>query len=236
MLVSVILFLAQVLTMTAWGETNIKKTPEGKLLLTKLSSAGLFFLKWRAFANYKSELDFLRKCFGWLSIVFVCAFTVFPEGAKPVLSVYSIAFMGLWVSIRMGTDVKGQLKEMLTMAVLFSCAPFSFLVMDWFQLVPYSALHAMAAPLKFLTAFQLSDWELALVLGVLGGVVGIIMAISSVLMFSIVPLLLLFGMVVVSRISRSLLTWDQNRARNFVAVYVIVIGPALIFLHALQII
>jgi hypothetical protein len=236
MLVSVILFFAQVLTMTAWGESNIKKTPEGKAVLAKLSSAGLFFLRWRAFADYKKELEFLRKCFGWLSIVLVCAFTVFPDGAKQVLSVYSIAFMGLWMSIRMGTDVKGQLKEMLTMALLFFCAPFSFLAMDWFHLVPYSTLHAMAAPLRFLVSFQLNDLELAFVLGLLGGVAGIIMAISSVLIFSIVPLLLLFGMVVVSRISRNLLRWDQNKARNFVAVYVLVIGPALILLHSLQII
>lgn len=235
MLVSFVLLFAQILTMAAWGESNIKKTPEGKLVLAKLSDAGLFFLKWRAYADYKKELEFLRKCFGWLSIIFVCVFTVVPDSAKPLLSVYSISFMGLWVSIRIGTDVKGQLRELLSMAALLSCGPFLFLLMDWFHMVPYSLVHTMAAPLKITEMFQLNDFELTLVLSLMGAIIGMFLTVFSVIMFSIIPLLLLFVMVVVSRISRVLLSWNLNRARNCVALYVLVVGPTLLMLHAMKV-
>lgn len=236
MLVSVILLFAQILTMVAWGESNIKKTPEGKALLAKLSGAGLFFLKWRAYADYKRELDFLRKCFGWLSVVLVCAFVMVPVEVKPLLSVYSVAFMGLWVSIKIGTDVKGQLKELLSMAVLMSCTPFLFLIMDWFHFLPYSTLHLVASPLIFFEGLNFNDFELALVLSLIGGGVGVVMTIFSVVMFSVIPLLLLFVMVVVSRVSRALLHWNLDRVRNCVAVYVIFIGPTLFTLHAMKVI
>ncbi|MBX8486161.1 hypothetical protein [Pseudomonas cichorii] len=236
MAITIILLVAQILTMTAWGEGNLRKTPEGEKLLARLSAMGLFFLNWRAYADYKKEMKFLCRAMGWLAIASVVVFYLLPVSARPVVSVYCVSFMGLWLSMRVGVDVKGQLMDMLGWAALFFCLPLLLLFADYLHAAPFSLLHAMASPIRLITEQGLMDYQVALILAALGGVVGLSMALMNMILFSIIPLLLLFLMVFFSKISRFLLGRSVNTARNLVAFYVLVMGPTLIVMHALQVI
>lgn len=234
MLVGFILLVAQILTMTAWGETNVKKTEEGRVVLEKLSSAGLFFLRWRAYADHKKELRWMGNLAGWITLLLVCIFLAIPSSAKPVVSVYCILFMTFWLSIRIGTDVKGQMKEMLTMGAIMFCAPFVLLLLDWLQPSPRSLLDMFVAPIHVITQMGYQGFQLALVLALMGGGTVMVFTLGGILLFSIVPLFILFLMAMISKLSRNLLAWKTSRARNCVALYVLVIGPTLITLHANQ--
>ncbi|WP_426215750.1 hypothetical protein [Pseudomonas sp. DWRC2-2] len=235
MAISIILLIIQIFMMTAWGEGNLRKTPEGQKVLATLSSLGLFFLRWRANADYKKEMAFLGKAMGWLAIASVMAFFILPASAKPVVSVYCVTFMGLWLSIRVGMDIKSQLMDMLGWAALFFCIPFIFLACDYFHLLPGSLLRATAAPLSLMLGHELLDYQLALAMAIIGGIGGLFMGLMNIVVFSIFPLLLLFFMVVVSKVSKFLLGRSVNAARNFVALYVLVVGPTLLVLHSLQV-
>lgn len=235
MLVGCVLWLAQILTLIAWGESNIRKTEEGQRVLDKLSSAGLFFLQWRAYADRKKELRSLGALAGWITLLSICIFQAVPSAAKPMVSCYCISFMALWLSIRIGTDVKAQVSEMLTMGVLFFSLPFILLFIDWLQVLPYSLLESFVAPVPAIKLLGYTGVELALFLAVLGGGSTLLMAIGGIVMFSILPLFILFVMVLMSKLSRDLLGWKTSKARNYVAVYAIVIGPTLAFLHTYQV-
>jgi hypothetical protein len=235
MAISIILLIIQILMMTAWGEGNLRKTPEGQKVLATLSSLGMFFLRWRANADYKKEMAFLGKAMGWLAIASVMAFLILPASARPVVSVYCITFMGLWLSIRVGMDIKSQLMDMLGWAALFFCIPFIFLACDHFHVLPDSLLRATAAPLSLMLGHELLDYQLALAMAIIGGIGGLFMGLMNIVVFSIFPLLLLFFMVFVSKVSKFLLGRSVNAARNFVALYVLVVGPTLLVLHSLQV-
>lgn len=235
MAISIILLIIQILMMTAWGEGNLRKTPEGQKVLATLSSLGLFFLRWRANADYKKEMAFLGRAMGWLAIASVVAFYILPVSARPVVSVYGVTFMGLWVSIRVGMDIKSQLVDILGWAAFFFCIPFILLVGDYFHVFPNSLLHATAAPISLMLGHELLDYQVAFAMAVVGAIFGLVMALMNMIIFSIVPLLLLFFMVAVSRLSKFLLARSVNAARNFVALYVLVVGPTLLVLHSLQV-
>lgn len=236
MIVSVVLFILQVSTMVAWGEGNLRKTPEGEKFLTRASSAGLSFLKWRAYADYKNELRGLRRIVGWLALGSVAVFYVMPDSAKPIISVYSVLFMGLWLSLRFGSDVRGQFLDMLGFAAFCFCTPLILWLTDYLHVLPGSMLHVAALPFQRLIGDGFEDYELALILAAIGGLGALMMAIANAVFFSIVPLLLILLMVITSRASRFFLGWTKNKAKNWVSLYVLGIGPSLVLLHALQVI
>lgn len=236
MIVSVILYILQISTMVAWGEGNLKKTPEGEKFLARVSWAGLFFLKWRACADYKGELRGLGRAVGWLALASVAVFYIMPDSAKPIISVYSVSFMGLWLSLRFGSDVKRQFLDMLGLAAFCFCTPLILWLTDCLHVVPGSMLHTAASPFRMFIGDGLADYQLALMLAAIGGLAGLLMAIGNAVFFSIIPLVLLLLMIITSCASRFFLGWTKNKARNWVSVYVILIGPGLIMLHALKLI
>ncbi|RWU17256.1 hypothetical protein DM813_28265 [Pseudomonas alkylphenolica] len=232
MLVGFLLLVVQIVTMTAWAESNVRKTPEGVKLLNTLSSAGLFFLRWRAFADCKSELRSLQKIMGALALISIGLFSIVPEESKQAASIYPVAFMVLWMSIKVGIDVRGQFGEMMSMAVILFCVPLIVLFCKWLGFLPAVVVDQVRMTVPVMRHFVLQDYQFALILAFLFGITGVIMAVFQVLFFSIIPLMLLFLMVLVSKLSRNLLGWSTSRARNCVAVYVLFLGPTLFFLHA----
>ncbi|RML92460.1 hypothetical protein [Pseudomonas savastanoi] len=234
--VTVILVVLQILTMVAWTETNIKKTEEGKRVLETLSAGGLFFLRWRANADHKKELRFLGWLSGWIAVLSIGIFQIVPNEAKPMISSYCIVFLALWLAIRIGSDVKGQVSEILAMGALFFCAPYLMLLADWTHALPFSLLETFVAPIPAFASMGLSGFKLAFTLSMLGGCVTLVMLVLGLLCFSIIPLFILFVMVMMSKACRNLLRWEISRARNYVALYVVVVGPILLTLHSYKVI
>ncbi len=64
------LVIFQIISGLVAGVSTIRGTPEGAKSIDILSKGGLFFLKWRAYADYKKELKGVRNTFGILTLVF----------------------------------------------------------------------------------------------------------------------------------------------------------------------
>ncbi|MGB2248234.1 MAG: hypothetical protein ACPH3N_11215, partial [Alcanivorax sediminis] len=65
-----------------------------------------------------------------------------------------------------------------------------------------------------------------------GGIIGLVMAIFSLIMFSMVPLFFLFLMVLLSFTSRSALKVQPKTARNLALLYCFILGPVLMALES----
>jgi len=228
-MLSVILLVLQMLSAVVFGESAIRKYPEGQIVLDKLSKAGLFFLHWRAYADYKSELKQLRNIFGAIAIVFTVIFVINGQSKEPtLLSAMPGIFIILWATMHFGINIKRSLSEQFSMAALLFLAPWIFLLVDYADILPFDHLPMLASPFKIFGILDLENYQIALTLSLIGGLGGVVMAILSSILFSIVPLMFLFLVVSLSVISKALLNISPQKAYYASIIYCIVIGPALI--------
>jgi len=232
-MLSAILFILQMLSAVVFGEAAIRKYPEGQVALEKLSKAGLFFLRWRAYADYKSELRQLRNIFGAIALVFTAIFFISGPSREPTLiSAMPGIFITLWATMHFGINIKRSLSEQFSMAALLFIVPWIFLLVDYAEILPFDQLPMLASPFKIFGILDLKNYQIALILSLVGGLGGIVMAILSSLLFSVVPLIFLFLIVSLSVFSRVLLSTSPKKAYYASILYCIVIGPALMFADA----
>jgi len=228
-----ILVALQIFSGLVAGESSIRQTEEGRKSLETLSSAGLFFLRWRAYADYKEDLRALRNIFGITAFIFVVLF--FLMGRAESGSLFNTLpglFIILWLVMQFGTDFRKGVKEQFLIAGLLIIAPWFLLGMDALGAVQFKQLRLMAMPFNIFGVQQLEDYQIALVLSLVGGIIGLVMAIFSLIMFSMVPLFFLFLMVLLSFTSRSALKVQPKTARNLALLYCFILGPVLMALES----
>lgn len=228
-----ILVTLNILTALVAGESSIRQTPEGEKTLDKLSKAGLFFLKWRAYADYKSDLTALRNIFGITALVFIGLYYVIgPMESGSFFSTLPGLFIVLWLVMQFGTEFRKSVKEQFSIAGLLLLFPWLLLGMDAFTDYQFQQLRHMASPFNIFGIQGLDTYQIAIVLSALGGIMGVIMAIFTIIVFSMVPLFFLFLMALLSFASRSALRIQPKTARNLAMLYCFIIGPILMAMES----
>lgn len=228
-----ILVALQILSGLVAGESSIRQTQEGRKSLETLSNAGLFFLRWRAYADYKEDLKALRNIFGITALIFIALFYVMGRAESgSFFNALPGLFIVLWLVMQFGTDFRKSVKEQFSIAGLLIIGPWLLLGMDALTDFQFQQLRLMAMPFDMFGIQQLEAYQIALVLSLVGGLIGLIMAIFSIVVFSMVPLFFLFLMVLLSLASRFALKVPPKTARNLALFYCFVIGPILMALES----
>lgn len=228
-----ILVILQILSGLVAGESAIRKYPEGQEALDKLSHSGLFFLQWRAYADYKKDLKYLRNIFGIMALIFVALFFIVGPSQEPTLfNALPGLFIILWLTMQFGTNFKKSVKEQLSIVGLLVIGPWLILGMDYMTNFQFNLLRLMASSFNGLGIQRLPTYQVAFVLSLLGGVAGVFMAIFSIIVFSIVPLFFLFLIVLLSSSSNIALNINPKKAYYIAIVYCFIVGPALMAIES----
>lgn len=228
-----ILVILQILSGLVAGESAIRKYPEGQEVLDKLSRSGLFFLQWRAYADYKKDLKYLRNIFGIMALIFVALFFLVGPSQEPTLfNALPGLFIILWLTMQFGTNFKKSVKEQLSIVGLLVIGPWLILGMDYMTNFQFNLLRLMASSFNGLGIQSLSTYQVAIVLSLLGGVAGVFMAIFSIIVFSIVPLFFLFLIVLLSFSSNIALNINPKKSYYIAIVYCFIVGPALMAIES----
>ncbi|ERZ01120.1 hypothetical protein [Pseudomonas aeruginosa] len=229
-MLAVVLLALQIISSLVCGEAAIRKYPEGAAALDKLSNAGLFFLRWRAYADYKSELKHLRNFFGAIAIIFTIIFFINGQGrGEPTLiNALPGLFIILWATMHFGINVKQGIREQLSVAGLLFIAPWIFFIAEYAGVLPPGQLQLMATPFKIFGILNHESYVIALALSLIGVITGVVMALISSLVLSIIPLVVLFLMISTSNFARAMLRVNPKTAYHFSLIYFLLIGPALI--------
>ena len=223
----------QILTGVVAGEAAIRKTPEGTLVLQKLSNAGFFFLHWRAFANQKKELLELQKLFGTVAIIFSIMFFILGKAtANTPFALLPGLFIFLWLAMKFGTNFRKSVRDQLNISAIMVIAPWAIYLMDNLTGFQLHQIRTLAIPFSPLGILKLPDLLITVVLSIIDLAGGLFMAISSTIAFSIFPLFFLFLMTASSKISRKALSVSPKSAYNIAALYFFLIGPILIALES----
>jgi len=228
-----ILVVLQMVTGIVAGEASIRKTSEGEAALKALSNAGFFFLRWRAYADYRKELMGLQRLFGIAAIIFSVMFFVLGKTgvSDPILAVFPGIFISLWVAMQFGTNFRRSVREQLKMISLLVMAPWGILLLDSLTEHQLHLLQLMARPLASLGVLQLPDWLIAAMLSGVGLVGGVVMVGFAIVAFSVVPMFFLFVMVATSVLSRRALLVSPQVAYNITSMYFYVVGPVFVALE-----
>ncbi|MCP8897819.1 hypothetical protein [Gilvimarinus xylanilyticus] len=224
-------FTLQLTTGLVAGATNIGKYPEGEKALATLSKSGLFFLKWRAYANYKKELKGIRNAVGALGLVSGALLLIFGPSSEP--SMYNAlpgACIVLWFMLHFGVSFRSSVREQFSFVGLFLLGPWLILPFQLLGPNDVALLEAMVQPLEKLGIVVNSPYEAALLSSLVGGAMALFIACMTVLLFSAMPLTLLFLLAGTSRLSIVALRVSGKTAYNVAMLYFFVIGPILGFL------
>lgn len=225
--------ILQILSGLVAGESAIRKYPEGQEALDKLSRSGLFFLQWRAYADYKKDLKYLRNIFGFMALIFGALFFILgPTNKSPLFNILPGLFITLWLTMQFGTDFKKSVKEQFSIAGLLMIGPWLIFGMDYLTNFQFNQLRLIASPFNTLGIQSLATYQIAIVLSLLGGVAGIFMAIFSIVVFSMIPLFFLFLMALLSVISKAALKANPRKIYYIAIMYCFVVGPALMALES----
>lgn len=227
-----ILVSLQIVTGIVAGDAAIRKTPEGASTLQTLSKAGCFFLKWRAFADYKKELFGLQRIFAVAAIIFTVMF--FALGKMVIntpLSILPALFMFLWMAMKFGTDFRKSVRDQLFMAAIMVIGPWAIYLLDYLTDFQFHQIRLIVKPLASFGVLQLPDLLITAMLSGIGLVGGLLMACFAIIVFSIIPLFFLFLMAGSSTISRRALRVSPKAAYNCAALYFFLVGPILIALE-----
>ncbi|MCW8128239.1 hypothetical protein [Microbulbifer halophilus] len=228
-----ILVTLQIFSGLVAGESSIRQTQEGRKSLETLSNAGLFFLRWRAYADYKEDLKALRNIFGVTALIFIALFYVIsPAESDSFFNSLPGLFIVLWLVMQFGTDFRKSVKEQFSIAGLLILGPWLLLGMDALTNFQFQQLRHMAMPFNAFDIQKLETYQIALVLSLVGGLIGGIMAVFSIVVFSMVPLFFLFLMALLSVASRFALKVQPKTARNLALLYCFIIGPVLMALES----
>lgn len=228
-----VLLTLQMLSGIVAGESAIRKYPEGDIALEKLSKSGLFFLHWRAYSDYKKDLKYLRNIFGICLLIFGALFFILGPSQEPSLfNAIPGVFLILWLTMQFGTEFKKSVGEQLSIAGLLVIGPWLILGMDYLTDFQFNQLKAMAIPFQGFGLLELNNYQIALVLSVVGGICGLFMAVFSIVVFSMVPLFFLFLIALLSILSRSALKVKPKVAYYVAITYCFIIGPALVALES----
>lgn len=231
MLIWVLLFF-QIFSGLVAGQANIRETAQGAKSLEALSNAGLFFLRWRAYADYKKELIGLRNIFGISTVIFsLLLFAMEPIDSESLFRAVPGTFLILWLTMQFGTDFKKSVKEQFFIVGLMAVGPWLMLGMDYLDGLQFNQLRTMVQPLNFLGIQNFEDYKIAMIMSIFGMVSGIFLALFSILFFSMVPLFFLFLMVMLALFSRSALKIPPTTAKNIALLYSYLIGPILMVLE-----
>lgn len=227
-----ILAALQIVTGIVAGEAAIRKTPEGTTTLQTLSKAGFFFLRWRAFANYKSELISLQRIFGIAAIIFSIMFVTLGKALNNTsFAILPALFIFLWMAMKFGTDFRKSVHEQLSIAAILAIGPWAIYLLDYLTDFQYHQIQSIVQPLAPFGALRLPDLLITAMLSGIGLVTGVLTAGFAIIVFSIVPLFFLFLMAGSSTISRRVLMVSPKAAYNAAALYFFLIGPVLIVLE-----
>lgn len=228
-----LLLVLQMISGLVAGESAIRKYPEGQEALDKLSRSGLFFLQWRAYADYKNDLKHLRNIFGITALIFgALLFLLGPTKEPSLFNALPGLFMILWLTMQFGTNFKKSVKEQLSIAALFVIGPWLILGMDYMTDFQFNQLRVMASPFNAFGIQGLATYQMAIILSVVGGITGVFMAMFSIVVFSMVPLFFLFLMVLLSAVSRGLLSINPRKAYYMAITYCYAMGPVLVALKS----
>lgn len=228
-----LLLVLQILSGLVAGESAIRKYPEGQEALNKLSHSGLFFLQWRAYADYKKDLKYLRNIFGIMALIFGTLFLLLGSSKEPTLfNAIPGLFIVLWLTMQFGTDFKKSIKEQLSIVGLLVIGPWLVLAIDYMTNFQFDHLRLMASPFNAFGIQSLATYQIAIVLSLLGGVAGFFMAIFSIIVFSMVPLFFLFLIVLLSIASKWALNIKPRKAYYIAIVYCYIVGPVLMALES----
>lgn len=230
-----ILVILQIITGIVAGEAAIRKTAEGETTLHALSKAGFFFLRWRAYANYKKELLGLRRLFGIAAIIFSSIFYVLGNDVvtgTPLIILPGL-FIFLWIAMEFGTDFKTSIRRQFSMVWISVAGSWGIYLLDYLTNFQHNFIQQLARPLAIVFGVaQLSDFQAAAMMSVMGLIGGIVMVVFSIVFFSMVPLFFLFLMSTTSIVSRRALAVSPNAAYNVSGLYFFLIGPLLIALES----
>jgi len=227
-----ILVTLQIVTGIVAGEASIRKTPEGAATLQTLSKAGFFFLRWRAFADYKRELFGLQRIFAIAAIIFAVMFVVLGKSViNTPFAILPALFTFLWMAMQFGTNFRKSVREQLFMVAIMVIGPWAIYLLDYSTDFQFHQIRLLVRPLAPFGVLQLPDLLITAMLSGIGLVGGLLMAGFAIIVFSIVPLFFLFLMVGSSTISRQALTISPRAAYNVAALYFFLVGPILIALE-----
>lgn len=236
MLIWILVFL-QMISGLAAGQANIRETPQGAKSLDTLSNAGLFFLRWRAYADYKKELIGLRNIFGISTVIFaLLLFIIEPIEPGSLFRALPGLFLILWLTMQFGTDFKKSIKEQFFIVGIMAISPWLMLGLDYLTVPQFNQLRAIVSPFNFLGIQEFENYQIAMIISVLGALSGLLIAIFSILVFSMVPLFFLFLTVMLAVLSKSALKISPLTAKNIALLYCYVIGPILMALETIGVI
>lgn len=228
-----ILVSFQVISGLVAGESSIRQTQEGERSLDALSNAGLFFLKWRAYADYKKELIGLQKIFGFTAIIFtVLLFTIGPAEPPSLFNALPGFFLVLWLTMQFGTNFKKSVREQFSIVGLMIISPWLILGMDYLTEFQFHRFQMITSLIEPFGIQNLENYQMAIISSFLFGLIGVTMALFSILLFSIVPLFLLFLMVALAALSKSALNMPPKTAKNMSLLYCFIVGPILMALES----
>jgi hypothetical protein len=242
-----ILLSLQIIAGVVAGEASIRKTPEGAATLEKLSKAGLFFLRWRASANYRHELLGLQKFFLIGFFIFGALFFVLGEFAvkTPLLTLTAGTFMFLWMGTQFITERKNSVRGLMFAVGVYAILPWTLFLFDYMTGFQFHFVHFFVAQIKFLLIQfpghlissiginKFSDLFIIFMLSIFGLFAGMFGAILIILFLPIVPLFFLFLMASSSKISKyALMKVTSQYAYNLAVWYSLLISPTLIALEA----
>lgn len=232
MLFSILVFF-QILAGLVAGEATIRSTPQGAKSIDVLSKSGLFFLKWRAYADYKKELKGLRNTFGILAIVFTAILFLWgPTERGSFFNAIPGFFLILWMTMQFGTNFKKSIKEQIQIVGLFVIGPWLILGLDYLTEFQFNQLRLIASPFNTFGIQSLDTYQIAIYLSLVGVSMGLLISISTIFLLSIIPLFLLFLMVSLSKLSRAVLYIQPRTAKNFAFLYCYIVGPVLMALES----
>ncbi|MDD5335352.1 MAG: hypothetical protein PHS32_16590 [Rhodoferax sp.] len=143
-----ILVILQIVTGIVAGEAAIRKTPEGAATLQTLSKAGFFFLRWRAYADYKKELLGLQRLFGIAAIIFsVMFFGLGKTVAGTPFAILPGLFIFLWMAVQFGTNFRKSVREQLFMAAIMVIGPWGIYLLDYLTDFQFHQIRLLVRPL-----------------------------------------------------------------------------------------
>lgn len=234
-----IFVILQIISGIIAGEAAIRKTPEGEAMLNTLSKAGLFFLRWRAYANYKKELRGLQRLFGIATLIFfvICiALGKEPEEDPiPLLVFLYELFMFLYMSMRIGSNFKEELYNFSSVKFI-AILPWGIFLFDY--MTNFRTHHIQLFTQQIVRAVtpsgivQLSDFFATIVLSGTSILIGLVAHVFMIMTFSVIPLIFLFLMAATSTLSRKVLFISPIALYNVSVLYFFLIGPILIALES----
>ncbi|MGR6780507.1 hypothetical protein [Moritella viscosa] len=224
------LLILQLLAGIIAGESAIRKTSGGDQALDVLSRSGMFFLKWRAYADYKKELLLLRKASGGSTILFFILYILLQPSTtdNPIVIILFGLSMLVWISLQVGTEFKKSFKDQLKIMTLSMLTPSFLWLLDYASNYQFSLLDNVLPSLNFLGIIVTDHFSKLIIYSGIFGLGGLIIATFNILFFSIIPLFILFILVSTSQLSRALVRIEPSKAYNITLVYYLLLGPILI--------